>query len=160
MKSDMHGDPFSKWDNRILWKYFDYKDFGIIGEPYFDVNFENMLYLTDTGRTWNGKAVSIRDKPQNPVRDNGLLRFESWKVKPVPGSLMNMTPQALEFQNKYNFNSTVDIINSLTKDNCPENIFFNFHPQRWTNNPILWFKELVYQNIKNVFKHKLIYLRG
>jgi len=46
----MHGSPMSRWDNRLLWKYYDYRDFGIIGEPYFDVNFEEVLYLTDTGR--------------------------------------------------------------------------------------------------------------
>ena len=32
----MHGSPLSKYDNRMLWEYYDYRDFGIIGEPYFD----------------------------------------------------------------------------------------------------------------------------
>ncbi len=39
-----------------------YKDFGIIGEPYFDVDFSKVLYLTDTGRRWDGEKVSVRDK--------------------------------------------------------------------------------------------------
>ena len=46
----MHGSPTSKHDSRDLWKKYNYKDFGLIGEPYFDVDFSNMLYLTDTGR--------------------------------------------------------------------------------------------------------------
>ncbi len=50
----MHGSPLSRWDSRILWKYYDYHDFGIIGEPYFDVDFNKVLYLTDTGRRWTG----------------------------------------------------------------------------------------------------------
>jgi len=58
----MHGSPLSKWDNRDLWKRYNYRDFGIIGEPYFDVNFDKVLYLTDTGRRWDGEGVSVRDK--------------------------------------------------------------------------------------------------
>ena len=58
----MHGSPMSRWDSRILWKYYDYRDFGIIGEPYFDLDFDKVLYLTDTGRKWNGEKSSVRDK--------------------------------------------------------------------------------------------------
>jgi hypothetical protein len=58
----MHGSPMSRWDNRLLWKYYDYHDFGLIGEPYFDINFDEVLYLTDTGRRWDGSSVSVRDK--------------------------------------------------------------------------------------------------
>ena len=58
----MHGSPLSIWDNRLLWKYYDYRDFGIVGEPYFDIDFEKVLYLTDTGRRWDGGDVAIRDK--------------------------------------------------------------------------------------------------
>jgi len=31
-------------------------------EPYFDVDFKEVLYLTDTGRRWDGDAFNIRDK--------------------------------------------------------------------------------------------------
>lgn len=58
----MHGSPLYKWDNCALWKYYDYRDFEIIGEPYFDVDYNEVLYLTDTGRCWNGSDVSLRDK--------------------------------------------------------------------------------------------------
>ena len=64
----MHGSPLSKYDNRDLWKNFDYHDLGIIGEPYFDIDFNEVMYLTDTGRRWDGDKVSIRDK----VRGDGL----------------------------------------------------------------------------------------
>lgn len=52
----------SRWDSRLLWKYYDYHDFGIIGEPYFDVDFNEVFYLTDTGRRRDGDSVNIRDK--------------------------------------------------------------------------------------------------
>ncbi len=58
----MHGSPMSKYDNRSLWKKYSYQDFGIIGEPYFDVDFNKVLYLTDTARLWNGQKYNIRDK--------------------------------------------------------------------------------------------------
>ena len=58
----MHGSPASKYDNHDLWKHYNYRDFGIIGEPYFDVDFEDVFYLTDTGRCWDGDKYSVRDK--------------------------------------------------------------------------------------------------
>jgi len=57
----MHGSPLSRWDNRQLWEKYDYKDYGIIAEPYFDVDYSRVFYITDTGRSWNNSGVSIRD---------------------------------------------------------------------------------------------------
>ena len=58
----MHGSPLSKWDNRDLWKRYNYRDFGIIAEPYFDVDFDEIFYVTDTGRKWKNSDASIRDR--------------------------------------------------------------------------------------------------
>lgn len=58
----MHGSPRSKFDNKIVWEKYNYKDLGIIGEPYYDTDFNKFAYLTDTGRRWNGNKVSVRDK--------------------------------------------------------------------------------------------------
>jgi len=58
----MHGSPMSKYDSKDLWKDYNYRDFNIIGEPYFDVDFNNVFYLTDTGRKWDGDKVSVRDR--------------------------------------------------------------------------------------------------
>ena len=58
----MHGSPRAKYDNKIIWTKYNYRDLGLIGEPYFDVDFNKFLYLTDTGRRWNGDKVSVRDK--------------------------------------------------------------------------------------------------
>jgi len=57
----MHGRPLSKWDGKLLWKKYNYKNYGIIAEPYLSVNYDEVLYLTDTGNMWNGHKVSIRD---------------------------------------------------------------------------------------------------
>ena len=66
----MHGSPMSRWDSRLLWKYYDYHDFGISGEPYFDINFDEVLYLTDTGRRWDGNSVNVRDKARQWLQES------------------------------------------------------------------------------------------
>jgi hypothetical protein len=58
----MHGSPRSRYDNKDVWKHYDYRDYGIIGEPYFEIDFNDVFYLTDTGRRWDGHKVSVRDK--------------------------------------------------------------------------------------------------
>lgn len=57
----MHGKPLSRWNNLDLWKYYDYHDYSIICEPYLDFDFNQILYLTDTGNCWDGDKYSIRD---------------------------------------------------------------------------------------------------
>ncbi len=171
----MHGSPLSRWDNRLLWKYYDYHDFGIIGEPYFDVNFDQVLYLTDTGRRWDGDVVSIRDKAEGRRLEaegrekvsclkESMLQCEEplngWKVKPVKGSLMNMTAEGLEFKMKYNFRSTDEIIKAVNQEIFPEKVIITFHPQRWTDKLLPWLKELFWQNAKNVGKYMINSLKA
>ena len=38
-----------------------YSLFSITAEPYFDLDFNQFFYLTDTGRCWDGWNVSVRD---------------------------------------------------------------------------------------------------
>ena len=61
----MHGSPLSKYDNRDLWEKYDYTTLGIIAEPYFDIDYNQVFYLTDTGRKWNNIGASIRDKVES-----------------------------------------------------------------------------------------------
>lgn len=58
----MHGSPENRIDNRDIWKKYNYKKDGIIAEPYFDVNYDEVFYITDTGRAWNKTSVIVRDK--------------------------------------------------------------------------------------------------
>jgi len=122
----MHGSPRSKWDSKDLWKHYNYRDYGIIGEPYFDINFDEVFYLTDTGRRWDGWKVSLRDKvPQQ----------EQWKEQGLV------------------FHSTQDVIRAVQNGKLPNRIMMTFHPQRWHSLPLPWIKEFVLQNIKNVVKY-------
>ena len=121
----MHGSPRSKYDNKAIWDKYDYKSLGIIGEPYFDVNFNEVFYLTDTGRRWDGWNTSVRDKvPQQEV----------WIKKGLV------------------FHTTDDIIKAANENRLLDKIMFTFHPQRWNDKISPWMKELVLQNIKNQVK--------
>jgi hypothetical protein len=144
----MHGSPLSSVDNRLLWKYYDYSDFDTYGEPYFDVDLENTLYLTDTGRCWDGASVSIRDKATESE-----ISYSDWRIKPLRGGLMDMTKSAVRFQNQYTFHSTSEIMHAAKKSELPGRIMITFHPQRWTDNIFLWGEELGAQNLKNVVKY-------
>ena len=161
----MHGSPMSRWDSRLLWKYYDYHNFGITGEPYFDINFEEVLYLTDTGRRWDGEAVSVRDKAEGRrQRAEGKDMFSDWKVKPVKYRTkdtkdnlpLSPSPPLPVFPS---FHSTFDIIKAAEDGTLPDKIMMTFHPQRWTDKPVPWVKELVWQNVKNVGKFFLVKLR-
>jgi hypothetical protein len=157
----MHGSPMSRWDSRLLWKYYNYRDFDIIGEPYFDVNFNDVLYLTDTGRRWNGGNVSVRDKANDAkYTTGGINNFKDWTVQPVSGSLMNSTSESVVFQDYYEFKSTSEIIKAAKEVRLPDKIMMTFHPQRWTDSALPWAKELVWQNVKNAGKYFLIKVRN
>ena len=58
----MHGRSGSTYDNRDLWKKYDYREFGVIAEPYLDLDFDKVLYLSDVARRWNGSKIALRDK--------------------------------------------------------------------------------------------------
>ncbi len=92
----MHGSPLSPWDNRKLWERYDYRDFGIIAEPYFDLDYSRVFYITDTGRAWNKGSVSVRDKVESTfdirIR-NAFHLIELMKADLLPPlMLLNLHP--------------------------------------------------------------------
>jgi hypothetical protein len=58
------------------------------------------------------------------------------------------------------FHSTFDIIHAAETGLLPDKIMITFHPQRWTDKPIPWVKELIWQNAKNVIKYFVVKLRS
>lgn len=121
----MHGSPQSEFDNKDIWKKYNYKQLGLLGEPYFDIDFNDFFYLTDTGRCWNGYRFSVRDK---------MPQQEQW----IKDGLV--------------FSRTSDIVRAAHANALPPRILITVHPQRWTNSPLAWMWELLFQNIKNVVK--------
>ena len=87
----MDGRPMSKYNNLDLWIYYDYKEYGIDFEPYLDIDFNNVLYITDTGRGWNLLKYNVRDKVRNPFNyhdktTNELIK--DFEVGKMPNQIM------------------------------------------------------------------------
>lgn len=57
----MHGSRFTKWDNRHLWKTYNFKDYGITGEPYLSIDYADIKYISDSGGSWLNKGQRTRD---------------------------------------------------------------------------------------------------
>lgn len=127
----MHGSPASVYDNRDIWKKYNYNDFGIIGEPYFDfINNKDYIYFTETARMWSGEKYNIRDKSLS-----GSNYFD------------------------ITIHSTYDLINWINTSNNRYPVMITTHPQRWTDNKFEWISEFLFQNVKNLFKNLLLKLK-
>lgn len=150
----MHGSPLSIYDNRKLWKYFSYREHGIICEPYFDIDLSDVLYLTDTGRRWNSGRANLRDRAVSGVTGlkTGKDLYDGWCIKPKEGSAMYMTQQGCALQSSYRFRTTATFIKNIYQGKMPGKIIISTHPQRWSNGGIPWLKELILQNVKNAVK--------
>lgn len=128
-----HGCPRSPWNSQDIWKQYDIHSLGIEYEPMMDTDFSQTLYLTDTGRRWDGYKVSVRD------------RVPKYQEKWVAEGLV--------------FHTTDDIIRALNNSTHPihtYNLLVNTHPQRWMPFGIEWLYEAGMQNMKNIAKRIIV----
>jgi len=75
----MHGNPLTPWVNKDMWKDFDFKKYGIIGEAYLSIDFSSLYYFSDTGRSWNGKysikdISDVSDKKSEKITSTEILK--------------------------------------------------------------------------------------
>lgn len=132
-----HGSPRSKWNSQDIWRQYDIHSLGIVYEPMLDTDFSRTLYLTDTGRRWDGFRVAVRDKVpsyQEQWQRDGLV-----------------------------FHTTDDIIHAISDMQHPIHryqLLVNTHPQRWMPVGTKWVMELVSQRCKNLIKRMLVAHRG
>ena len=129
----MHGSPLSRYDNRMIWEKYDYRELGILAEPYFDVDFAQVFYLTDTGRRWNHESASVRDR----------VGYENLGIQ----ELRNLGIEEL-----LSCHSTNEIIAAVDSNKFPQKAMINVHPQRWHDRHWPWVRELMGQNVKNMIK--------
>lgn len=128
-----HGSPRSPWNSQDIWQEHDIHALGIDYEPMLDTDFSRTLYLTDTGRQWDGYKVSVRDK--------------------VPGHQEQWQQEGLTFH------TTDDIINALTNHNHlihRNALQINTHPQRWMPFGTQWLAEAGIQWWKNIAKRLIV----
>jgi len=145
----MHGSPTSKWDNRELWKSIDYRDLGVIGEPYLDFlstvseNGMERSYFTDTARMWDGEKYNLRDKSPNLKQNDPAI--ETQRIN-----------SATDYTESRKIHSTFDLISWFNNLPAKNGIMITTHPQRWTDHPTAWILELVKQSIKNRIKKYMV----
>jgi len=123
----MHGSPLSKYDNRDLWKKYNYKKYGIKYEVYFDVNYQEIVYFNDTGRTWNSDSSNLRD-----FIFGKHLRIN----RKISGSF--------------------DLLKYIEKKCKNKDIILSTHPERWSNDffdyVYQWWLDKTINVIKNLIK--------
>jgi len=127
----MHGNPLTRWDNRDLWTKYDFRNFGIVGEAY--LSFDNITYLSDTGRTWGAK-----------------YKVKDW--------LVSGTHNGSEITNNTEVNSTDDVIKLIEKGQLGY-AYLLIHPERWSDSLIGWTIDLTLDTAVNMVKRILISMR-
>ena len=129
-----HGSPRSAYNSMDMWKHYDIRETGIEYEPMMNTDFNRTLYLTDTGRRWDGYRVSVRDRV--PERE------KFWQSEGLV------------------FHTTADIILALNNPQHPIHryrLLINTHCQRWSDGfGSEWIAECCKQNVKNIVKRIIV----
>lgn len=120
----MHGNPLTQWDNRDLWRKYDLRDFGILGEAY--LSFHDIVYLTDTGRTWS-PAYKVKDKLPPGLKGAGLG------------------------DSAHEVRSTDDVI-KLIETGRYHHLYLNTHAGRWGADALDWATSLAKDRAVNIVK--------
>jgi len=84
----MHGNPFTKYDNKAIWRKRKFFDFGLLGEPYLSLDYTKFAYFSDSGRTW-GQSTRKKMKDKVNVEYNRAPR----NTDELIGIIKNGEPQ-------------------------------------------------------------------
>jgi hypothetical protein len=123
LKKILKGDKvFTTQINADIWKKYNFKDFGIIGEAYISVDFKNIFYISDTAMCWNNK-YRLKD-----VTGNKSSNFREINIKTT--------------------NDIIDIIQNKKVDR----IYILVHPDQWRDKFIDWAKWSILKNVRNAGK--------
>lgn len=127
----MHGNPLTPHDNRDMWTVgpgFDAYD--LLGEAYLSMDFTDVAYYSDTGRTWRDGALKIKD---HPVRADGTITQDGKATQvastPELAALIAASPDG-----RYCVLS---------------------HPDRWAGSSVEYASEAAFDAIKNVAKYAM-----
>ena len=119
----MHGNPLTKWLNRDIWKYYDFRELGIKGEAY--LSFTNIWYFSDTGRIWDMSRKAKDFLPSTLPEQNTNIRKIS---------------------------TTEDLLKFIKREKFPR-IYLTVHPERWSHNSIAWIADQMRDAGMNVAKN-------
>jgi hypothetical protein len=131
----MHGNSRTKWDNRDLWKYYDFKNYDLLGDAYLSINFDSLMYFSDTARTWDPK----------------------YKIKDMdPKQLNNFNNNK---QKTHDVRKTEDLIN-IIKSKEISYLYILVHPDDWCDNFGKWVYNIIIRQFKNIGKTCIRYYRN
>lgn len=75
----MHGRPLSRFTNKDMWTDNNFEAFGIQADAFLSVDYSDVYYFTDTGRSWSNNSVNLRDKVEGLKAEVGntdeLIKF-------------------------------------------------------------------------------------
>jgi hypothetical protein len=108
----MHGNPFSRWDNKDFWQHFSLSEFDLLGEAYISVHDPNLFYATETGRGWNRSKYNLKDI------------FPDFSVRLLPS--LSTTSQLIDHISEKRYNK----------------IYLQIHPNRWSWYRLQWYRQL------------------
>ncbi|MCK4825199.1 hypothetical protein KA005_56140, partial [bacterium] len=103
-------------------------------EPYLSLDYNKILYLTDTGRTWADLKIRVKDVVD--TSGGGAKSRLAGKIA-----------------------STDDVVD-LVKAEEVSQMCILAHPNRWCDDAFGWTKELLFQNVKNVGKAGIVWYRN
>ncbi|ELY56414.1 hypothetical protein [Natronococcus jeotgali] len=66
----MHGNPLTRYDNRDMWANRSPSEYGLLGEAYISMDFVDVTYFSDTGRTWVDGDLKVKDHPVGESQKN------------------------------------------------------------------------------------------
>jgi len=85
----MHGSSGSPYDPRDMWKAANLADYDLIAEPYLSLDFNKVLYLSDTSQRWNGNKVAMRDKVQTDFQHSFTTTWDIMdSINKLPDQVM------------------------------------------------------------------------
>jgi hypothetical protein len=120
----MHGRPFSRYDNKDIWKdemnhrrLIEHSK--ILGEIYLDIDYSDIAYINDTGRNWRSREANRRDHVDSNVMldfNNGRSLLDYLSNRPHPKLVFQIHPERWSEQNiEYYLQYSKDKVINLLK---------------------------------------------
>lgn len=121
---------FDHWESKDIWKTYDFRDYGIIGEPYLSIDFDNVVYLSDTNRSWVDTKYRLKDRVSAEQSISAVR----------------------------NIKRTDDLVEAIESGEL-QRIHLLVHPSNWNETFGGWVKWFMLQQMRNIGKRLLVLMR-
>jgi hypothetical protein len=118
---------FDHWESKNLWKKYDFKKYGIIGEVYLSIDYSKVAYLSDTNRTWIDSSYRLKDYVEEYNEKNSQTHIKN----------------------------TDELIENVKGNNLQKFIIL-VHPSNWKESFREWLTWLILQQVRNTGKRCLV----